>query len=405
MWSRKRLDIGWCDLAFAGSGCLWPRLGLGLAADIERCWSPADAMVCLSVRSAFDLLFSALELPPRSEVLVSAVTISGMLRILQQHGLVAVPVDLEISRMAPCLEALSQGLSPRTRAVLVAHLFGGRIDLQPLADFAHRHGLLLIEDAAQAYSGPGYTGHSAADISMFSFGPIKTATALGGALVRVRDRQLLNRMRRIQSTWPVQRRRDFFLRVTKYAGLKAASSRPAYSTIVSLCQAVGHDHDRLVNGSVRGFADGAFFSAIRRQPSPALLSLIQRRLAQFDQHQITERVGHAERIMGDLRGTACFPGSACTPHVHWLLPMAAAEPLRLIEILSRSGFDATQGQSLVAVAPPADRPELAPLAAQQVLSKILFLPCYAEMSPAAVDRLARLVARETSHPLRLQPAT
>jgi perosamine synthetase len=105
MWSRKRLDIGWRDLACAGSGCLGPGNRRELAADIERLWSPGEAIACLSVRSAFDLLLAALKLPPGSEVIVSAITIEGMLRILEEHRLVAMPADLEIACMAPSLDA------------------------------------------------------------------------------------------------------------------------------------------------------------------------------------------------------------------------------------------------------------------------------------------------------------
>ncbi|HCK72012.1 MAG TPA: aminotransferase DegT, partial [Planctomycetaceae bacterium] len=51
--------------------------------------------MCLSVRTGFDLLFQALNLPAGSEVLVSALTIDGMLRVIEEHDLVAVPVDLD----------------------------------------------------------------------------------------------------------------------------------------------------------------------------------------------------------------------------------------------------------------------------------------------------------------------
>jgi dTDP-4-amino-4,6-dideoxygalactose transaminase len=277
---------------------------------------------------------------------------------------------------------------------LVAHLFGGRIDLRPIANFARSHGLILIEDAAQAYAGPGYPGHHAADVSLFSFGPIKTATALGGAIARVRDPRLLERMRDIHAGWPVQKRSDFLARVVKYAGLKAASSRPAYQALARGCRMVGQDHDRLVNGSVRAFAGGDFFARIRQQPSAPLLSLLKRRLMRFDEQQVAIRARRADQIMGDGRGTSLFPGSACDPHAHWLLPIWTADPRRLIKTLAAAGFDATQGQSLTVVPPPGDRPDLDPMIAQKVLAGTVFLPCYREMTPAVVGRLASIVSNE-----------
>ncbi|MEX2558766.1 MAG: DegT/DnrJ/EryC1/StrS family aminotransferase, partial [Pirellulales bacterium] len=192
MWARKRLDIGWFDLGYATLCCCLP----GRRAERQRCieslWSGSgDTLACLSVRSGFDLLLEALALPPGSEVLVSALTIKDMVRIIDEHGLLAVPVDLEPGAMAPDLDSLRQAITPATRAILVAHLFGGRIDLEPIVRLAEEHGLLVIEDCAQAYVGPHFVGHPGVAASMFSFGPIKTATALGGGLIRVADPALV----------------------------------------------------------------------------------------------------------------------------------------------------------------------------------------------------------------------
>ncbi|HEV3339962.1 MAG TPA: DegT/DnrJ/EryC1/StrS family aminotransferase [Pirellulales bacterium] len=407
MWSPKRIDIGWGDLLAAAARSATSGEAESLASGIEGEWSPeGDALACLSVRSAFDLLLTALNLPPGSEVLVSAVTIGDMPRIVESHGLAAVPVDLNPATMAPRADTLARALSPRSRAVLAAHLFGGRIDLGPIADFARSHDLMLIEDAAQAFAGPDYTGHPASDVSMFSFGPIKTATALGGAIVRVRDQQLRQRMRDIQAGWPAQKRRHFLTRVAKYAVLKGASSRPGYGAVVRACRVLGRDHDRLVNGSIRGFADGDFFSLIRQRPSAPLLSLLRRRLQHFDNRQIADRIERAEQVMGNWRGTALFPGSASVPHAHWLLPICVAHPRHLITTLAAAGYDATQGRSLIAVPPPAGRPDLDPVTARQVLERVVYLPCYSEMTPAAVKRLTRLIAayRATESSAQLGPA-
>src|SRR5436853_2294655 len=95
MWVRKRLDIRWSHFGSALRDCLtcWDRATL--ADDLEDFWSAHDdAFACLSVRTGFDLWLSALGLPRGSEVLVSAITIRDMVRIIEAHGLVAVPVDV-----------------------------------------------------------------------------------------------------------------------------------------------------------------------------------------------------------------------------------------------------------------------------------------------------------------------
>src|SRR5918997_7215245 len=94
------------------------------------------------------------------EVLVSAVTHPDMVRIIEGHGLRAVPVDLDTTTLEPRIKLLQRALSPRTRTVLVAHLFGSRFDLDPIAAFARRHRLLLVEDCAQTFRGTWDPGDS-----------------------------------------------------------------------------------------------------------------------------------------------------------------------------------------------------------------------------------------------------
>src|SRR5690348_17150484 len=162
---------------------------------LEARWSPGgDALACYSVRSGFHLLLTALELPRGSEVLFSAVTHPDMPRIAEHHGLVPVPVDLEIDSLAPSANALLRCFSPRARVLVVAHLFGRQVALGPLEAVCRRAGIVVVEDCALAYDGPPDSGDPLAAVSMFSFGILKTATALGGAMLAVRDRALLGRM-------------------------------------------------------------------------------------------------------------------------------------------------------------------------------------------------------------------
>ena len=388
MWSRKRLDIGWRDLAYGAVQCLLPADRGAAEARVLDSWSgDGDALVCLSVRSGFDLLLSALNLPAGSEVLVSAVTIPDMLEIVAAHGLRALPVDLEPGTMSPQWDALRRAITPATRAILAAHLFGGRIDLDPLADVAQEFDLLLIEDCAQAYCGPRFRGHPRADVSMFSYGPIKTATALGGAILRVRDDALRNAMAERQSAYPNQSRWAFLTRVAKYAGLKSLSAPSAFAMLFAACRLAGLDADRLLNRSVRGFARGELFAQLRRRPSAALLGLLARRLRRFDGERLQARIAASQAIVAALADCADFPGSAAAEHCHWVLPIRVDEPQQLIAALREAGFDSTQGQSLCVVPPPAERPELDPRMARDTMAGIVFVPCYPEMPPEAAGRL------------------
>ena len=391
MWARKRLDIDWSDLAFGLLHCCIPRNLSALQARVESAWSDSgNALACLSVRSGFDLLLDAWEFPAGSEVLLSALTIHDMPRIVEQHGLIPVPVDIDVDRLAPSLASLQQAITPASRAIVVAHLFGSRVPLEPILQVAKHHGLMVVEDGAQTFDG-GYRGHSAADASLFSFGAIKTATALQGAIVRARDRDLLERMRRRQAEYAQQKSSQFFRRLLKYAALKALSSRPLFGLLFHTLRAAGCDTDRMLNRMARGFPGLDLLPQIRRRPSPPLLALLERRLRTFDELRLSQRVARAERLAELLGDGVPRPGSLAASHSHWVFPVLAEKPQRLIAALRRAGFDATQGQSMCVVPTPADRPELFPIAAARILAQAVYLPFYADMPLAAIERMAAVV--------------
>jgi perosamine synthetase len=388
MWVRKLLDINCLDLAYAVGNCFAPRSPAALAARIERLWAPGETIACLSVRSGFDLWLSALALPRGSEVLVSAITIPDMVRIIEDHGLVPVPVDLDTDHLAMDMDSLRRAVTPRTRAILFAHLFGTRQPLDEVADFAQERGLLLAEDCAQAFVGRSFTGHPAADVSMFSFGPIKTATALGGGLLRVRDPQTLAAMQAKLDEQSRQSRWSYCRRLLKYTGMKLLSTRPIYSLIFRVWQALGRDLDRLVNGAVRGFAGPDFFRRIRKQPSVPLLALIHRRVANFDPARIARRTELGEHLLAAIGGSFVSPGFASDEHSYWVFPVMTDDTERLISALRKAGFDASSAHSMCVVPPPADRPAQRATNAERILPRIVFLPLYTQLYESELDRMA-----------------
>lgn len=416
MWVRKRLDIRWSDLGHGLVACLIAGSERKLRERLEASWSaskasdaldvssaapdtpnePADAVACLSVRSGFDLLLSALDLPPGSEVLVSALTIPDMVRIIEAHGLVAVPVDVDEETLTPQVDSIHRATNSRTRAILVAHLLGSRFDMRPIAEVASALGLLLLEDCAQAFAGDTYRGHPAADVSMFSFGPIKASTALGGALLRVHDAPLRRRVLRAQQLSPRQSRFRFFRRLAKYTMLKMLSKRALFTLIVRCTPYLGIDPDRLVKSSVRGFTDQRFFQNIRRRPSAPLLSLMQRRVDRYDRERAARQTQFGQLLADVLGNRVASPTATMSPHTYWVSTVLATRPERLIEPLRAAGYDATQSSSFIVVAPPADRPELRPETAESVLRRMVFVPCYPEMGEAEVRRMAAILLEHAS---------
>ncbi len=392
MWIRKRFDIPDGELFRAAAGCGWPGGRDSAIAAIARQWPGDGVLPVLSVRSGFDLLFAALRLPAGSEVLMSGLTIPDMPRIVREHGLVPVGVDLEADSLAPCIAELERSITGRTRMIVVAHLFGGLCDLDPVAALARSHRLLLVEDCAQAWVGNHQPGDPRADVSMFSFGPIKTNTSLSGAVLEVRQRGLLEVIKRLQAAWPVQPNRAFFSRLIKYFVLKRIASRPGMALLSRLARLAGTSHDAWVARAARGFPGPGFFRKIRRQPSRALLELLHRRLARFDPSTARARQAVGQSMATRLARRFPVPGIAAIRQTWWVLAIEVDEPAPLVEMLWREGFDATQWSSLQ----PVGEVELS--GCSKLLQHLVFLPFDLAMPAGELDRLVRLVLDSPAQP-------
>lgn len=388
MWVAKRLDMPWRQIAIALASTYRPRDRAQAAALLERYWSPtSQGLAALSVRSALDLYLSTANLQPGCEVLMSAITLDDMRAIVEANGLTAIPLDLDTERLSPNLDEARRLLTPRTRAVVIAHLFGGRIDLRPWGEFCRAHQLLLIEDCAQAFDGMSFTGQAEADISLFSFGPIKTATALGGALATVRDVRTLAQMRAIHSTWPVQRTSDYRRRLLTYAALKAASSPWPYGVI----RRRGPRQGEANGNALRNFPGRDLLTEIRHQPCAALLETLHAGLMQFDERSIARRIEKATRLREALQGAVICPGADIHPHNYWVFPIIVDQPEDLLRALAFEAFDAIAAASMRAAPAPTGWPELTPRNASEIAPHMVYLPCYPELPDTEIDRMAAVV--------------
>jgi len=399
MYPRHRLDLTARQLAYAGAACLWARDERRRAERVEQS-SPDGALVCFSVRSSFELLLDALALPRGSEVLMSAITHPDMSRIVSRHELLPVPLELDLETLQPRLDSLEQALTTRTRAVVVAHLFGARADLASVIAFCRSHDLVLIEDCAQTLRGPDDSGDPASDVALFSFGSIKTAPALGGAIAYVRDSDLRARMSGSQDGWPAQGRGEYALRVLRFSGLLALGHPSVYELFVRAGRRVGLDVDALVNRSVHALKPQSgenrdeFGKWLRRRPSAPLLALLTRRLAMFDHDRLRLRAERGELAAAALPRGLFHPGRKARERTHWVFPVATPHPERLIGRLREAGFDATAATSSIsAIEAPADRPLLRPEKSIRFMEQVVFVPAYPELSERAFRRLLETLGR------------
>jgi perosamine synthetase len=143
-----------------------------------------------SCTSAIHLSLLALEIGPNDEVIVPDATWIASAAPITYVG--ATPVFADVDEKTWCLSAKSFGqcITPRTRAVIPVDLYGGLPDMDSIRAIAQKHGIAVIEDAAEAV-GATYRGKQAGsfgDTGVFSFHGSKTlTTGEGGMLVTDRE--------------------------------------------------------------------------------------------------------------------------------------------------------------------------------------------------------------------------
>jgi dTDP-4-amino-4,6-dideoxygalactose transaminase len=392
MWPNKRMDASLADWLYGLRTALTPS-GTDPSQRVELLWEPAGTgVVGLSVRSLFDLWLSANHWEPGDRIIFSAFTVNDMPRIAREHGLQVAAVDIDPMTGEPNLSELKALLDDRTRAVVYTHLFGGRGDVSGALTLAQQHGATFVEDCAEAYVGPAWRGHPDSDLALFSFGPIKNATAFGGGLARVPDRETRDAMRRLRSLQPVQPAREYGLRLIKFGAIGAAMTPVAFGGLVRLLDAIGPGHDVVLNRVTRGFPGPEFFSRIRRQPARPLLRLLERRLSE-GAVPATRRADGGARLVSSLDGVR-VPTIDGRPHTYWLIPVLAPNPAALIGRLMADGYHATQGRAFAVVESDAEVGAPPPTGAKELHETAVFLPFAPEMPPEVLDRLGSIVSEE-----------
>ncbi len=157
---------------------------------------------CASGTDALMLVYRALGLGPGDEVIVPSFTFLATASSVRMVG--ATPVFADVSENSYCLtaETIKKALTPRTRAIVVAHLFGQLAEMTDIFDLATERNLFLIEDAAQAIGAKwcglpaGWWG-AAATLSFF---PTKNLGGVGdGGMMLTRDDDLADKLRLIRN--------------------------------------------------------------------------------------------------------------------------------------------------------------------------------------------------------------
>jgi perosamine synthetase len=164
----------------------------------------ADRALGIAVSSgsaALDIAVAAIGIGEGDEVIMPTFTIISPAFSVVRAGGVPVLVDADPSTWNMDVRAIEEKITSRTRAILVVHIYGLPVDMDPVLDLCKKYGLKLIEDAAEMH-GQTYKGRpcgSFGDISVFSFYPNKLITTGEGGMVLTNDLALAEKCRRLRN--------------------------------------------------------------------------------------------------------------------------------------------------------------------------------------------------------------
>jgi perosamine synthetase len=150
---------------------------------------------------AIEAAVAALRLGPGDEVILPTFTIISCAAAIVRAGAVPVVIDSDPLTWNMDVRALEGKITPRTRAILVVHVYGLPVEMEPVLALAARHGLKVIEDAAEMH-GQTYQGRpcgSFGDVSIFSFYPNKHITTGEGGMLVTDDPALAERCRSLRN--------------------------------------------------------------------------------------------------------------------------------------------------------------------------------------------------------------
>lgn len=196
-------------------------LGPEVAAFEQEFAAYCGSKECIAMNSgtsALHLALLAAGVGPGDEVITVPFTFVASVSAVTYAGARPVLVDIDPRSFTMDPTAIEAVITPRTKAILPVHLYGQSADMDPIMEIARRHGLVVIEDAAQAH-GAKYKGRpvgSVGDMACFSFYPGKNLGAYGeGGAVTTSNPEYARTMRMLRD-WGQDRKYHHVLRGFNY---------------------------------------------------------------------------------------------------------------------------------------------------------------------------------------------
>lgn len=157
-------------------------------------------VACANGTVALHLALATLGIGPGDEVIVPAFTMIATPNAVSYTGATPVLVDASLNDWNLNADHIEEKITERTKAIVVVHTYGRPVEMNKILEVAHKHELLVIEDAAEAH-GAIYHGKrigSLGDIATFSFYANKIITTGEGGMLTTNDPEIARVARKLR---------------------------------------------------------------------------------------------------------------------------------------------------------------------------------------------------------------
>lgn len=151
--------------------------------------------------AALEIAVEALGICKNDEVIIPAFTIISCASAIIKSGAIPVLVDADSTTWNMDVKQIEAKITSKTKAIMVVHIYGIPVDMDPILELAKKYKLKIIEDAAEAH-GQTYKGKpcgSFGDASVFSFYPNKLITTGEGGMILTDNDEIADRLRSLRN--------------------------------------------------------------------------------------------------------------------------------------------------------------------------------------------------------------
>lgn len=154
------------------------------------------AYACTSGSAAIHIAVAAVNPNPGDEIITTSITDMGALTPLMYRGAIPVFAEVDTKTLNVTAETIEKQISPRTKAIIVTHLFGNPCEMRPIMELAAKHDLFVIEDSAQTFlaKADGKMAGTIGHVGCFSLQQGKHMTTGEGGMVVTNDDAIARRM-------------------------------------------------------------------------------------------------------------------------------------------------------------------------------------------------------------------